>query len=85
MLLISLFEQVAQVAAHELGIPLSKVLVKPSNNLVAANSDTTGGAVTSELVAYVRQLSVFVRTVAHSKVLYVVICIFRQPKDRVSN
>ncbi|CAG7720323.1 unnamed protein product [Allacma fusca] len=44
--------KVAQVAAHTLGIPLSKIAVKATNNLVTANSDTTGGAITSELVSY---------------------------------
>jgi len=44
--------KVAQVVAHELGIALEKIEVRPSNNLIGANSDTTGGAMTSELVAY---------------------------------
>ncbi|CAG7835136.1 unnamed protein product [Allacma fusca] len=44
--------KVAQTAAHTLGIPMSKIAVKAANNLTAANSDCTGGAITSELVCY---------------------------------
>ncbi|XP_054016678.1 uncharacterized protein LOC128897052 isoform X1 [Hylaeus anthracinus] len=44
--------KVAQVAAHTLGIDLSLVTVKPSNNLTAPNGSVTGGSVTSESCAY---------------------------------
>ncbi|XP_059474057.1 uncharacterized protein LOC132195836 [Neocloeon triangulifer] len=44
--------KVAQVAAHTLGIPLSKVSVKPTNSAVANNGTTTGGSVGSENVSY---------------------------------
>lgn len=45
--------KVAQVAAHVLGIPYEFVKVKPSNNLISANSFVTGGSQTSETVCYV--------------------------------
>ena len=45
--------QVAQTVAHFLNIPLEKVKVKPSNNLVTPNTQLTGGAFTSELLCYV--------------------------------
>ena len=41
--------KVAQVCAHELGIPLEKVSVKSTNNLVNPNALWTGASVTSEL------------------------------------
>ncbi|CAG0900815.1 unnamed protein product [Cyprideis torosa] len=41
--------KVAQATARELGVPLELVQVKPSNNLVAANSSVTGGSFGSEL------------------------------------
>lgn len=44
--------KVAQVCAHILGIPLEMVAVKPSNNLVCPNADTTGGSQTSEVCSY---------------------------------
>ncbi|CAG7720322.1 unnamed protein product [Allacma fusca] len=44
--------KVAQAAAHTLGIPLSKVAVKASNNLIAANTSVTAAGVTSELASY---------------------------------
>jgi xanthine dehydrogenase/oxidase len=44
--------KVAQVVAHTLGIPLDKIVIKPTDNLIGANSDVTGGALTSELVSY---------------------------------
>lgn len=43
--------KVAQVCAHELGIPLEKVTVKPMHNSISANSQWTGGSVTTEIVA----------------------------------
>ncbi|ODM92327.1 Abscisic-aldehyde oxidase [Orchesella cincta] len=46
------FNQVAQVVAHTLKLPLDKVKVKPSNNLISPNAGVTGGACTSELVAH---------------------------------
>ncbi|KAL1516706.1 hypothetical protein ABEB36_000583 [Hypothenemus hampei] len=44
--------KVAQVCAYKLGIPLSKVSIKPSYNLPSANSSVTGGSLTSEAVVY---------------------------------
>lgn len=44
--------KVAQVVAYSLGIPLSQVSVKPSNVLIAPNSMSTGGSLTSEAVCY---------------------------------
>ncbi|XP_055707343.1 uncharacterized protein LOC129804238 isoform X2 [Phlebotomus papatasi] len=44
--------KVAQIAAHVLGVPLASVKVKPSNNLVGANSLVTGGSQTSEAVGF---------------------------------
>lgn len=41
------------MCAYALGIPLEKVSVKPSNNLVAANAMFTGASVTSEGITYV--------------------------------
>jgi xanthine dehydrogenase/oxidase len=43
--------KVAQVCAHELGIPLEKIIVKSMNNSISANSQWTGGSVTTEIVA----------------------------------
>lgn len=45
--------KVAQVCAYELGIPLETVTVRSPDNLVVANSITTGGSITSELVCQV--------------------------------
>lgn len=42
--------KVAQVAAFSLGIPLSFIVVKATNNVIGANSVMTGGSVTSESV-----------------------------------
>ncbi|XP_076397558.1 uncharacterized protein LOC100882814 isoform X3 [Megachile rotundata] len=44
--------KVAQVAAHTLGIDLSLVTVKPTNNLTAPNNFVTGGSLTSEVCSY---------------------------------
>ncbi|CAL7942348.1 unnamed protein product [Xylocopa violacea] len=44
--------KVAQVAAHTLGIDLSLVTVKPTNNLTSPNNYTTGGSITSETCCY---------------------------------
>ncbi|KAJ8955360.1 hypothetical protein NQ318_003457 [Aromia moschata] len=41
-----------QVCAYKLGIPMEKISVKPSNNLVAANSSMTGASFTSEGVCW---------------------------------
>ncbi|CAL8110871.1 unnamed protein product [Orchesella dallaii] len=41
---------VAQVVAYTLKIPLDKVRVTPSNNLISPNSGVSGGSVVSELV-----------------------------------
>lgn len=46
--------KVAQVAAHVLGIPYEFVKVKPSNNLISANSFKTGDSQTSDVVCFVR-------------------------------
>eukprot|EP00095_Tigriopus_kingsejongensis_P005797 maker-scaffold88_size394946-snap-gene-2.26 protein:Tk05797 transcript:maker-scaffold88_size394946-snap-gene-2.26-mRNA-1 annotation:"hypothetical protein DAPPUDRAFT_313254" len=43
--------KVAQVTAKELGIPLSQIRVKPSNEFVGNNSIVTGGSLGSELVS----------------------------------
>jgi xanthine dehydrogenase/oxidase len=40
----------AQVCAYELGIPLELITIRPGDNLVNANSMTTGGSTTSELI-----------------------------------
>jgi len=50
--------QVAQVAAHILGVPLDTISVKPSNNLSNPNAIVTGGSVGSEAVSYVSLSSV---------------------------
>ncbi|XP_050301532.1 xanthine dehydrogenase/oxidase-like [Anthonomus grandis grandis] len=42
----------AQVCAYKLGIPVSMVSIKPSNNLVAPNSFATGGSFASESICY---------------------------------
>ncbi|CAL8110870.1 unnamed protein product [Orchesella dallaii] len=42
--------KVAQVVAYTLQIPLEKVLVKPSTNLISPNATITGASVGSELV-----------------------------------
>ncbi|ODM86666.1 Xanthine dehydrogenase/oxidase, partial [Orchesella cincta] len=44
--------KVAQAVAFELGVPIEKVKVKPSNNLVSPNTDSTGGSVSSELCVF---------------------------------
>ncbi|CAL8082604.1 unnamed protein product [Orchesella dallaii] len=44
--------KVAQAVAFELGVPMDKVKVKPSNNLVSPNTDSTGASVTSELCVF---------------------------------
>lgn len=45
-----------QVCAHALSIPIDKISIKPSNNLVAPNSMFTGASVTSEGVSLVSYL-----------------------------
>ncbi|RZC34943.1 indole-3-acetaldehyde oxidase-like, partial [Asbolus verrucosus] len=40
----------AQVCSYKLGIPVEKISVKPSNNLIAPNAIMSGGSVTSETV-----------------------------------
>ncbi|XP_065336761.1 uncharacterized protein LOC135937537 [Cloeon dipterum] len=44
--------KVAQVAAHILQIPLSKISIKPSTSLTSANNMVTGGSIGSEAVSY---------------------------------
>lgn len=46
--------KMVQVAAFMLGIPMNLIRVKPANNLIGANSFTTGGSATSDMVGYVR-------------------------------
>lgn len=50
---IHIIPQVAQVAAHTLGIDLDMINVKPSNNMAAPNNSVTGGSLTSESCAHV--------------------------------
>lgn len=45
--------KIAQVAAKTLGIDVNQIIIKPSNTLVAANSNVSGGSITSESVAFV--------------------------------
>lgn len=49
--------KVAQVAAYTLGIDLSLVTVKPTNNLTSPNNIVTGGSVTSETCAYATMMA----------------------------
>lgn len=44
--------KVCQVAAKILGIPIENIIVKPSNSLISANGNVTGGSITSESVSY---------------------------------
>ncbi|XP_011694373.1 PREDICTED: xanthine dehydrogenase/oxidase-like isoform X2 [Wasmannia auropunctata] len=44
--------KVAQIAAYTLGIDVSLVNVKPTNNIVTPNNAVTGGSVTSESCGY---------------------------------
>ncbi|KAL0109815.1 hypothetical protein PUN28_013466 [Cardiocondyla obscurior] len=44
--------KVAQVVAYTLGIDLSLISVKPSNNVITPNNMVTGGSMTSESCAY---------------------------------
>ena len=46
--------QVVQVAAFELGIPLSMIRVRPTESVTNSNSASTGGSITSELCCQVR-------------------------------
>ena len=48
-----LHTKVAQVCAFELGIPLEKISVKSTNNLVNPNCLFTGGSVVTELCSKV--------------------------------
>lgn len=45
--------KVAQACAHELGIPIEKISIKPTNNLVNPNCFWTGASVTAELCCLV--------------------------------
>ncbi|CAK9818034.1 Indole-3-acetaldehyde oxidase [Anthophora plagiata] len=49
--------KVAQVAAHTLGIDLSMVTVKPTNNLTAPNNAVTGGSIASETCSYATMMA----------------------------
>lgn len=44
--------KVAQVCAYILGIPMDKIIVKPSSSLTSPNCMATGGSVGSECVAF---------------------------------
>uniref|UniRef100_A0A1B6CM27 Indole-3-acetaldehyde oxidase n=2 Tax=Clastoptera arizonana TaxID=38151 RepID=A0A1B6CM27_9HEMI len=44
--------KVAQVCAHTLGIDMSFIQIKPSDNLTSPNNQSTGGSVTSETACY---------------------------------
>ncbi|KAG5869882.1 hypothetical protein JTB14_025532, partial [Gonioctena quinquepunctata] len=44
--------KVVQVCAYKLGIPMEKISVKASNNVVGANSSMTGASLTSESVCW---------------------------------
>ncbi|XP_060520176.1 xanthine dehydrogenase-like [Cylas formicarius] len=44
--------KVAQVAAYKFGIPIEKVTVKPSYNLISPNSYSSGASLTSEAVVF---------------------------------
>lgn len=46
--------KMVQIAAFTLGIPMNLIRVKPTNNLIGANSFSTGGSITSDMVGYVR-------------------------------
>ena len=52
-----LTSQVAQVVAYKLGIPLDMVTVQRTSTITSANSETTGGSVTSEAVCQVGDFS----------------------------
>ena len=45
--------KVAQVIAKTLGVPIEKVFVRPTNDLIGANSAFTGSSTTSEVVCFV--------------------------------
>ena len=47
--------KVAQVCAYELGIPLEKISVKSTNNLVNPNALFTGASVTTEMCSKVNK------------------------------
>lgn len=48
--------KVTQVVAHTLGIPLSFVKVRPTDNVIGANCAVTAASTTSEFVCLVRRL-----------------------------
>ena len=45
--------KVAQVIAHTLGVPIEKVFVRPTNDLIGANSAFTGASFSSDMVCFV--------------------------------
>lgn len=45
--------QVAQIAAHELGIPLNFVQIKPSTNLTSPNTVLSAGSTSTDAVGFV--------------------------------
>ena len=50
--------KVAQVVAHTLNVPLEKVFVRPTNDLIGANSAITGSSCTSDMVCFVSNLNI---------------------------
>ena len=52
-IILSSIEQVAQVVAYELGIPVTKVTIKTTQSENIANNTPTGGSVTSEEICKV--------------------------------
>ncbi|XP_074027296.1 uncharacterized protein isoform X2 [Leptinotarsa decemlineata] len=49
--------KVAQMCAYKLGITLDQVSIKPSYNVIAANSGITGGSLTTEVICYAVSLA----------------------------
>jgi xanthine dehydrogenase/oxidase len=47
--------KVAQTAAHILGVPLDKIIIKPSDCLTAPNAIVTGGSIGSEISCFAAQ------------------------------
>ncbi|XP_070499176.1 xanthine dehydrogenase-like [Chironomus tepperi] len=47
--------KVAQTVAHILGVPLNKIIIKPSSTLTAPNAIVTGGSIGSEISCFAAQ------------------------------
>lgn len=45
--------KVAQAASHTLGIPMDRIIIKPSNTMTAPNAVVTGGSIGSEISTFV--------------------------------